>query len=392
MRQTSWTKALLLGFVLVTWQVGAETILKGRYWETPPSSLHDRPFFLAHVFNTDPAEMSGGSYEIGLEIEGKKRRIFVLKPQADIPGGRMKSFPIRVVASPEEKNGRYRFFTRLNGQTQYSPHYSFNGAIQSPFSEGTTVIPLYTEALPEPGTENTEQMMKWADGVKPPPEIPFETEKTMVKTRTTPGKPVSSSEKPKTEKPVREAPSKPIVAGIPTKPPAVETSQPPRKIDNKEFKTLRTIDEELVIYVMKPGDSLKSVAEKYYGDPAKVRLIADINFIDNHGSVKVGEEIIVDVLPLKGKKNSSGKSGKTLGKLASGSSPASSASLASVSAVKESGEYTIQRGDTLSILAKRFFGSAGKASLILNANPGLNARNLKVGAVITIPQERNGKA
>jgi len=78
----------------------------------------------------------------------------------------------------------------------------------------------------------------------------------------------------------------------------------PRNIDLSEFKKLRTIDEELIIYVIKEGDSLKSVAEKYYGSASKERAIADLNFIEKSSSVKVGEEIIVDVRPL----NKSGKS------------------------------------------------------------------------------------
>jgi len=77
-----------------------------------------------------------------------------------------------------------------------------------------------------------------------------------------------------------------------------------RNIDLSEFKKLRTIDEELIIYVIKEGDSLKSVAEKYYGNASKERAIADLNFIEKASSVKVGEEIIVDVRPL----NKSGKS------------------------------------------------------------------------------------
>lgn len=87
------------------------------------------------------------------------------------------------------------------------------------------------------------------------------------------------------------------------KPPDTQTAA--RVINDNEFKSLRTIDEELVIYVIKQGDSLASVAQKYYGSAAKDRIIADLNFIENPKSVKVGEEIIVDVRPLAAKKKGS---------------------------------------------------------------------------------------
>lgn len=77
----------------------------------------------------------------------------------------------------------------------------------------------------------------------------------------------------------------------------------PRNIDPNEFKKLKTIDEELIIYVIKEGDTLKSIAQKYYGKASKERVIADLNFIEKTSSIKVGEEIIVDVRPLSKSKN-----------------------------------------------------------------------------------------
>ena len=75
-------------------------------------------------------------------------------------------------------------------------------------------------------------------------------------------------------------------------------SAPVRKINPSEFKKLRTIDEELIIYVVKSGDTLKSISENYYGTAAKERVIADLNFIEKSSAIRVGEEIIVEVRPL----------------------------------------------------------------------------------------------
>ena len=71
------------------------------------------------------------------------------------------------------------------------------------------------------------------------------------------------------------------------------------KADPSEFKTLRTIDEELVIYIVKKDDTIRTISQKYYGKPEKEKAIADFNFIEHGSSLKPGEEIIVDVLPLK---------------------------------------------------------------------------------------------
>ena len=98
--------------------------------------------------------------------------------------------------------------------------------------------------------------------------------------------------------------SKPTV--VPPKAVVTVAAPPARSISDNEFKTLRTIDEELVIYVIKKGDSLASVAQKYYGSTQKERIIADLNFIENPSSVKIGEEIIVDVCPLAKKKGKQG--------------------------------------------------------------------------------------
>lgn len=72
----------------------------------------------------------------------------------------------------------------------------------------------------------------------------------------------------------------------------------PRKIKPSEFKSLRTIDEELIIYVLKEGDTIKDIATSYYGSPNYEGRIKELNFIENESTVRVGEEIIVDVKPI----------------------------------------------------------------------------------------------
>lgn len=50
-------------------------------------------------------------------------------------------------------------------------------------------------------------------------------------------------------------------------------------------------------------------------------------------------------------------------------------------------EYTIQQGDTLASLAKKFFGSSNKADAIARMNPTMSPPNMKAGRVIRIPKD-----
>jgi nucleoid-associated protein YgaU len=153
---------------------------------------------------------------------------------------------------------------------------------------------------------------------------------------------------------------------------------PERNIDPSEFKKLRTIDEELIIYVIKDGDTLKSIAKKYYGVATKERAIADLNFIDNPNTVKVGEEIIVDVKPL-------GKSEKV-------KSAFKNSTVSKLFAPEGKTTYTIRKGDTLGKIARQFFGKSTAAGKLMKANPGLNPRNLRIGDVLIIPDSRGDNA
>lgn len=352
MRQTVRSAGLLSLFLLNLTTLSAEPLVRGFFIEKLPQKVAskelapDKGLVLAHVFNSGNTAMNSGSYQVGVEIENSgKKKTFVLKPGESISAGALKTFRMAVPVSANDKtNGHFRVFSKLKDNVIWSDQYSF---LQGVITDGDKKITtLYTEALPEPSS------------IKPPREVPFEnektarkaaelekaanaaapvkiasnrtanvekvrskitTEKTVVKT---PAAKVEAAKDAKDAKDTKvakvasgknieknvkteKAPAKEVkVAAAPAPVAVEEPAQRPRDIDSSEFKKLRTIDEELIIYVIKEGDSLKSVAEKYYGSAAKERAIADLNFIEKASSVKVGEEIIVDVRPL----NKSGKS------------------------------------------------------------------------------------
>jgi len=343
---------LLLG---ITAPVCSEPILGGRFLDHPPTSLSDKPLFLAHIFNSGNTDIKSGEYQVGIEMNGQKgKKVFLIKPRDDIQTGQIKTFRIAVIPGKQEKKGIFRVFLKTSNFTEFSEYYNYsNEKVSSGEIQNFT---LYTEAPPEPA-------------VLPPPEIPFENEK------------IAAAPKPASQ----QLPDNRLSGG----------EQKAVKADPSEFKTLNTIDEELVIYVVKKGDSLKSIAEKYYGKPSKDKTIADLNFMEVSANLKPGEEIIVDVLPLK-------KSGKNLDALINQAehekpkvnqkekqtSKIKEKNLSAVSeptSVKKPQEYVIKSGDTLAKISKKFFGKASQAEKILKANPGLNKKNLKVGTTIIVP-------
>ncbi|EKD81891.1 MAG: peptidoglycan-binding lysin protein [uncultured bacterium] len=368
MRQTVRSAGLLSLFLLNLTTLSAAPVLRGFFiGQLPPNSSNQalapgKGLVLAHVFNSDDKAISSGNYQVGVEIEtAGKKRSYALKPRTTIAAGGLKTFRMAVpVSESEKKTASFRIFSNIDGATVWSDKYSFLQGVQS--AGPNKITTLYTEAPPE------------LSSVQPPKEIPFENEKTAKK----------AAALEKAVKPVSKASAakKPVVA----KAPAASGSKsdepvvPARQIDMAEFKKLRTIDEELVIYVIKQGDTLKSIAEKYYGQAAKERTIADLNFIEKPSSIKVGEEIIVDVKPL-------GKSEQVTSSLAkTGRLPDP--------ALNGAKTYTVQKGDTLGKIARDQLGSSAGESVknLMKANPGLNANNLKIGEIIVIPDTKGDNA
>jgi nucleoid-associated protein YgaU len=68
-------------------------------------------------------------------------------------------------------------------------------------------------------------------------------------------------------------------------PPTDETESPPPEQTDSE------------IYVVKPGDTLRGIAEDQYGDASLDDIIADANGIDDPTQISVGQELIIPPEP-----------------------------------------------------------------------------------------------
>ena len=381
MRQSIKTWVLAGTFLAIGAMGFGEPIISGHQLANLKGNAGTSPLFLAHIYNTENAPLKAGSYEVGLELNGGQgKKIFILKPTAEIKMGRMATVRLPVKVSAEDLAGSFRVFIRANRKTTFSTPYSMGANAATPMGQMT---PLYTEAPPEVGV------------MAPPKEIPFENDPVKFGDHSTKVA-AKSATLPVIKRPlVVEKSAGKLPAAKPelaTKPQTEKT----KPMNPADFKTIRTIDEELVIYVVKSGDTLKSIAEGYYQNPAKEAAIAEFNFIERSSAVKVGEEIIVEVKPLKKETDSrksvspekTGKNSpdKAVEGLQETAVPANGAKAGSGSVETASGgTYTIQPGDSLGKISKKFFGKATQASRILKLNPGLNPTNLKVGTTITIP-------
>lgn len=133
-----------------------------------------------------------------------------------------------------------------------------------------------------------------------------------------------------------------------------------------------------VVHVLQPDESLSSLADKYYGDYRKFHLIAEFNEIEDATRVRVGQEIKVPVLegvPIIAEPEQILTEGGKPAQLPEG-----------VITVKGYAVHTIQPGDTLSKLAKEYYGDYQHYELIAKFNGIEDVTGVRVGQEIKIPE------
>jgi hypothetical protein len=328
---------------------------------TSKTLASDKGIVLAHVFNYEKSDMMPGSYKVGVEIIGKNgsKKTYAVAPNDVVETGMMKTFRLAIpIADVDKNNGKFRVFSRIGEASQWSDLYSFLPNIQVDGDKQITT--LYVEAPSMDKVQTNKLALTPRDNAPVFEKIQLESilkdeqvyqtnNKTVKKTakksnlnntavaalpaaasatkaaavaktaaiaskqpKVEAPKEMASAQKAavvktkekvaeKTTKRVANEPKVEVAKAVATKPEIVKADVVVKRVNNvnpNEFKKLKTIDEELIIYVIKEGDTLKSIASKYYGNPSKERAIADLNFIELTSSIKVGEEIIVDVRPL----------------------------------------------------------------------------------------------
>lgn len=127
-------------------------------------------------------------------------------------------------------------------------------------------------------------------------------------------------------------------------------------------------------YSIVAGDNPYKISAKLFGDGRYAKKIMDANPGIDPNRLKVGQKLKVPALQ-----------GVSVAQPVAHNStaPETVPNAAPVAA----GTYTVKNGDTLAAIAKAHLGSSGPKSIqkILDANPGVDARKLKVGATLKIP-------
>lgn len=144
--------------------------------------------------------------------------------------------------------------------------------------------------------------------------------------------------------PVVIRPTRPAVA-----PPSAPTSKP------KTYKVQR-------------GDSLYSIAQRFYGDGSKWTVIRDANKdrISRTDALKIGAELLIPEV-----------------------SQRRTVVPAAIPAAPGQKTHTVAKGETLSSIAQKYYGSQAKSTLIYNANRAQlkNPDYIREGMNLVIPPE-----
>lgn len=121
-------------------------------------------------------------------------------------------------------------------------------------------------------------------------------------------------------------------------------------------------------YVIKEGDDLWNIAEKFYGSGFNAYDISIANKITDPSVLSAGDKIIIPEV----KKRES-----TLGEVSS---------VATDNVTYTEGKYVVQPGDSLSTISQKVYGDIFTWPRILEANNLNNADQIEVGMVLVIPR------
>jgi len=139
------------------------------------------------------------------------------------------------------------------------------------------------------------------------------------------------------------------------------------------------------LHTIAAGESLSSICAKHYGNRSLVKALARHNGLENPDVVKAGTSLRIPPVAVLTGTASNAKPAESISAnaggvtRAAGNAPAKPASNAT---------YTVQPGDTLSSIAAKLMGSAGKWEELYEHNASVidDPEHVIVGTVIRIPR------
>lgn len=136
-------------------------------------------------------------------------------------------------------------------------------------------------------------------------------------------------------------------------------------------------------YVVRPGDSVSSIARDVLGNMERTEEIIEVNNLENPDTIEVGTEL---VLPAMEAMESDDEDGDAMMEKDSyaGETAMEEASTQTISITGDS--YTVLKGDHLWDIAERAYGDGNMYTLIIEANTLANPDRLEEGTVLTLPR------
>jgi len=144
---------------------------------------------------------------------------------------------------------------------------------------------------------------------------------------------------------------------------------------SKEIEQVR----RFIPHIIQPGETISTLADRYYGDYRKFHLIAEYNELEDATKVTVGEEIKIPVLegmPIMA----------APGEIQTETGEAPESMPGEIITVKSYVTHTVQPGESLSKLAQMYYGDYKKFDLIVKFNGLEDATSVQFGQQIRIPE------
>lgn len=133
--------------------------------------------------------------------------------------------------------------------------------------------------------------------------------------------------------------------------------------------------EEHTTYVVKKGDTLSAIAQRFYGDASRWRLIAKANDLSDPNTVRVGMELII---PQQQKVKPSRPAAE----------PRIDVAASGEDETKKARDYIVKKDDSLWKIAAAEYGDGNKWPTVFEANRNSirNKNLLRPGQVIRLPE------